>query len=84
MALTTTKLNNRVRPCGFKFDGKSRMIKSTCMLSRMKKLNIIRSTFPKLAICITMYNENEDEFKATLKGVLQNYNAMYMDPTIKM
>ena len=42
MALTTTKLNNRVRPCGFKYDGKQRIIKSTCLLSRMKKLNIIR------------------------------------------
>ena len=50
----------------------------------MKKLNIMKSSFPKLAICITMYNENEHEFKATLRGVLQNYNAMYMDPDIKM
>ena len=50
----------------------------------MKKLNILRKQNPKLAVCITMYNENEAELKITMQGVLQNYNAMYMDPQIKM
>ena len=50
----------------------------------MKKLNILRQQNPKLAICITMYNENEDELKTTMRGILQNYNAMYLDPEIKM
>ena len=46
----------------------------------MKKLNLLRDQTPKLAVCITMYNENEEELKTTMKGVMQNYNAMYLDP----
>ena len=42
MALTTTKLNMKMRPCGFKTNGKNRMIKSTCLLSRIKKLNMMK------------------------------------------
>lgn len=42
MALTSTKLNQRVRPCGFRPDCKNRMIKTTCLLGRMKKLNMIK------------------------------------------
>lgn len=61
-----------------------RVIKSTCLLARMKRSNMLGKTFPKLAVCITMYNENESELKATMTGVLQNYNAMYKDPTLKM
>ena len=37
-----------------------------------------------MAVCITMYNENEEELKYTMRGVLQNYNAMYLDPVTKM
>ena len=50
----------------------------------MKKLNMIKNTTPRLAVCITMYNEDESELKTTIEGVLQNYNAMYMDPDVKM
>ena len=39
---------------------------------------------PKLAVCITMYNENESELKTTLEGVIQNYNVMYSDKKIAM
>jgi len=39
---------------------------------------------PKLAVCITMYNENEEELRTTMKGVIQNYNAMYMDKNVDM
>lgn len=70
MGLTTTKLNTRVRPCGFKVNGKNRIIKSTCLLARIKKLNMLKNTSPKLAVCITMYNENESELITTMKGVL--------------
>ena len=70
MALTSTKLNTKVRPCGFKTNGKNRMIKSTCLLARIKKLNMLRNSTPKLAVCITMYNENEEELKYTMQGVL--------------
>lgn len=45
---------------------------------------MLRKSNPKLAVCITMYNENENELKETMTGVLQNYNIMYKDPDIKM
>ena len=70
MGLTSTKLNPTIRPCGFKTDGQNRMIKNTCLVGRMKKLNILRQQNPKLAICITMYNENEEELKTTMRGIL--------------
>lgn len=41
MGLTKTKLNPTVRPCGFLKNGKSRTIKSTCLLARMKKLTAL-------------------------------------------
>lgn len=50
----------------------------------MKKLNMLRKRTPKLAVCITMYNEDECELKTTMSGVLQNYNAMYLDPAVKL
>jgi hypothetical protein len=84
MGLTSTALNPIVRPCGFKTDGKNRMLKNTCLLARMKKLNMIRKRTPKLAVCITMFNEDESELKVTMQGVLQNYNAMYLDPAVKL
>ena len=77
-------MNPTVRPCGFRSDGKNRMVKNTCLLARMKKLNMLRKRTPKLAVCITMYNEDESELKTTMSGVLQNYNAMYLDPAVKL
>jgi len=70
MGLTSTKLNPSVRPCGFRTNGTNRMIKSTCLLARMKKLCMLKNATPKLAVCITMYNENEIELKTTISGVL--------------
>jgi hypothetical protein len=70
MGLTSTKLNPTVRPCGFRTNGRDRMIKSTCLLARIKKVNMLKKTNPKLAVCITMYNENESELKMTISGVL--------------
>ena len=70
MGLTKTKLNDNMRPCGFRSDGTARVIKSTCMVARMKRSNLLDQTHPKLAVCITMYNENETEFKDTISGVL--------------
>ena len=37
-----------------------------------------------MAVCITMYNEDESELKTTLEGVIQNYNAMFMDKNVGM
>jgi Chitin synthase len=87
MGLTKTKLNPTVRPCGFQKNGQSRAIKSTCLIARMKKLTTLNKKEkknPALAVCITMYNENEKELKETISGVLQNYNAMYKDPSLKL
>lgn len=50
----------------------------------MRNLSILNDTQPKLAVCITMYNENEAELKTTLEGVIQNYNVMYSDKKIAM
>lgn len=50
----------------------------------MRQLGIKKGTHPKIAVCITMYNENESELKQTLSGVLQNYNAMYMDDDLEL
>ena len=36
-----------------------------------------------MAICITMYNEDEKELKATLKGIVHNYNCFRADPKQK-
>jgi len=38
-----------------------------------------RNANPKLAVCITMYNENELELKDTIRGLLENYNEMRND-----
>lgn len=45
---------------------------------------MLRKRTPKLAVCITMYNEDECELKTTMSGVLQNYNAMYLDPAVQL
>lgn len=70
IALTSTKLNPTIRPAGFRTNGTKRQIKTTCMLGRMKKLSMLRNKFPKMAVCITMYNEDESELKTTISGVL--------------
>lgn len=84
MGLTTTDDNDVVRPCGFRTDGQPRVIKETSLIARMKNLCIMKNTQPKLAVCITMYNENESELLTTMEGVIQNYNAMYMDENLNM
>lgn len=33
-----------------------------------------------MAVCITMYNEGEHELQNTLRGLLQNYNALKKNP----
>lgn len=61
MGLTNSELNCKIRPCGFRFNGKMRKIKNTCLISKIKTRNRIRKTNPKIAVCITMYNEDEGE-----------------------
>lgn len=61
LSMCKTEANPVMRPCGFRTDGRPRKIKETCMLRRMKNLNILNETTPKLACCITMYNEDFSE-----------------------
>lgn len=56
-----------------------RRIKNTCLLSKIKTRCRIRNKNPSLAVCITMYNENEDLLKYTMAGVLHNYNELKND-----
>ena len=83
MALADSQLNCKIRPCGFRSSGKMRKIKNTCLLSKIKTKCRLRGRNPKLAVCITMYNENEQELKDTLTGVLQNYNELRLDPKLE-
>jgi hypothetical protein len=79
MALSDSKMNYKIRPCGFRKNGKMRKIKNTCLLSKIKTKCRLRSKNPKLAVCITMYNEDEEELKRTLSGVINNYNELRLD-----
>jgi hypothetical protein len=59
-----------------------RKIKNTCLISKVKTKCRLRGTNPKLAVCITMYNENEQELRDTLTGVLHNYNELRLDKSL--
>ena len=49
------------------------------MISKIRTRCRIRKDNPKLAVCITMYNEDEKELQHTLRGCLHNYNCMKLD-----
>ena len=70
MGLCSTPENPIMRPCGFRSNGEIRKIKETCLLSRIRKLAILNESKPKICVCITMYNETEDELQLTLSGVI--------------
>jgi hypothetical protein len=50
------------------------------MMSKIRTRCRIRKENPKLAVCITMYNEELSELQTTLKGLLHNYNCLKLDP----
>lgn len=79
LALADSQFNRKIRPAGFRSNGKWRKIKNNCLISKIKTKCRIKNKNPKLAVCITMYNENEEELKRTLTGVLQNYNELRCD-----
>ena len=79
MALTNKGPEGKARPIGFKANGKIRNIREDCLLAKIKTRNRVRSKNPKMAVCITMYNEKEDELKDTLTGVIYNYNELRND-----
>ena len=53
------------------------------MMSKIRTRCRIRKENPKLAVCITMYNEDESELQHTLKGCLHNYNCLRLDKNTK-
>jgi len=55
---------------GFLTNGNRRLIKEDCLLSTVKAECKEYGERPKLAVCITMFNENEAEFKTTIAGLL--------------
>jgi hypothetical protein len=81
MVLANTELNKKIRPAGYRSDGKFRQIKGTCLLSKIRTRCRVRNMNPRMTVCITMYNEDENELKQTLEGVLHNYNCLKLDPT---
>jgi len=58
-----------LKPCGFHPDGDIKAIRNTSLLTEIRNRMIREDNTLKMAICITMYNEEEDLLKKTLKGV---------------
>lgn len=83
LCLTNSELNHKIRPAGFRPTGKCRQVKSTCLLSKIRTRCIMRKAWPKMAVCITMYNEDESELLTTLSGVIHNYNCLRLDSKTK-
>ena len=76
LCLTSTAMNTKLRPAGFRSNGRHRQVKNTSMISKIKTRCRIRKENPKLAVCITMYNEDEKELQHTLSGCIHNYNCL--------
>lgn len=53
------------------------------MLAKIRTKCRTRKENPKLAVCITMYNEDVSELKHTLSGCLHNYNTCKLDKKLK-
>ena len=51
-------------------------------MSKIKGLTDTKEPTLKLAVCITMYNEDEEQLKYTIAGVLENYNELKQDEEI--
>ena len=76
LVLTNSEFNSKVRGAGFREDGQARHIKFTdCLLSDIRRRCRQRDRVPAMTICITMYNEDENELKNTLRGIVHNYNC---------
>lgn len=83
LCLANTESNPKIRPAGFRSNGEMRQIKNTCLLGKIRTRCQIRQRNPKMAVCITMYNEDESQLMATLAGVMHNYNCLRMDEKTK-
>jgi len=71
-------------PCGFLKNGQIRPIYGNSLIGRIKRYHHNNGTNPKLMVTITMYNEDVDEFKLTMRGIMQNYEVLCQDPKIRM
>ena len=80
LVLTNSPDNPKLRPAGFRPNARHRQVKNTCMISKIRTRCRIRKENPKMAVCITMYNEDENELRHTLRGCLHNYNTLKADP----
>ena len=49
-------------------------------MSKIRTRCRIRKENPKVAVCITMYNESFEELQTTIKGCLHNYGSLKIDP----
>ena len=83
LVLATSSLDQKLRPAGFRANGCYRQIKNSSLLAKIKDRCTLRRQNPKLAVCITMYNEDEKELQNTLRGCLLNYNKLRVDPGTK-
>ena len=79
LALTDSQLNCKIRGAGFRPNGKFRTIKNTCLLSKIRTRCRLRKRNPAMAICVTMYNEEVEELKLTLSGLIHNYNLFRLE-----
>ena len=84
LTLVKTQFNCKIRGAGFRKNGKMRHIKKTCLLAKIKTRCRIRKKNPALAVCITMYNEDSNELKNTLRGLIHNYNCFRADPNFSL
>ena len=78
--LVKSQFNSKVRGAGFRATGTARVIKKTCLLSKIRTRCLMRKRPPAMAVCITMYNEKVEELKVTLRGLIHNYNCFRADP----
>lgn len=83
LVLAKTQFNCKVKGAGFRKNGKMRTIKKNVLLAKMKTRCRLRKAPPKLAMCLTMYNEDTVELKNTLRGLIHNYNTFRADPAYK-
>jgi len=78
------KDSHKYIPCGFNKSGQFRLINKESHVGRLRSGHQAANSNPKMIVCITMYNEDEEELKFTMRGVLQNFEAMVQDPDIRM
>lgn len=78
--IKTDPVNHQFMPCGFLKNGQIRPIYGNSLIGRLRRYHHNHGTSPKLMVCITMYNEDVEEFKTTMRGVLQNIEVLAQDP----